>query len=228
MSNRIRAAIAQARSHQDFWGKGKTGELVYIALGDSTALGVGVEDPLQGYVGLLAARLADATGKTVRTINLAISGERSADLLRRQIPRFGSLPRPDFVTCVVGGNDVAFARRWNQEAFTSTIDSIAAGLPQHAVIGLVPSFGHSPFEYRVRRANQAIRAAATNRGLAVADLYSPTRALWPFRYWKHTSRDFFHPNGRGHMLWTDAIWPHLETQAAALIPARSDQAGGST
>lgn len=211
----IEGTIRQARSHQNYWHEPQSGEIVYIALGDSTAIGVGAPDPFQGYVGLLAARLGRATGRSIRTINLAVSGERTRDLLSRQIPRLDELPKPDFMTCVVGANDVAFApltRRFDSRPFAANISAILAGLPQHAVVGNVPSFGIWPYDGRVRRVNDLLEDGVTRNGLVLADLYSPTKQLWPWRYWRYASADFFHPNARGHKLWADVLWPLLEAQ----------------
>lgn len=210
------SVIRQARAYQEYWHAPTTGDLVYIVLGDSAALSVGAPDPQQGYVGLLSARLMRATGRSIRVINLAVSGERAADLLRRQVPRLKDLPDPHFVTCVVGGNDVAFhrfGRPYPVEAFTTSMTRIMEALPQHAIIGAVPSFGHWPFENRVRQANDVIRRITRARGMAFADLYEASRPLWPFRYTaSYVSRDLFHPNARGHRLWADALWPHLQAQ----------------
>ncbi len=210
------SVIRQARAYQEYWHSPTTGELTYIVLGDSAALSVGAPDPQQGYVGLLTSRLMRATGRSIRVINLAVSGERAADLLRRQIPQLPTLPAPDFITCVVGANDVAFAplrRPYPVEEFTTSMTKIVQALPPHAVVGAVPSFGHWPFEGRVQQTNSATRRIATAHGLGFADLYETTRPLWPFRYTAgYVSRDLFHPNARGHRLWADTIWPHLQAQ----------------
>lgn len=210
------SVIRQARAYQEYWHSPTAGELVYVVLGDSAALSVGAPDPLQGYVGLLSARLGRATGRSIRVINLAVSGERASDLLRRQIPQLDGLPQPDFITCLVGANDVAFhrlGRPYPVEAFTATMSRIVEALPRHAIVGAVPSFGYWPFENLVKQTNDAIRRVTTAHGLAFADLYESTRPLWPFRYTAgYVSRDLFHPNARGHALWADAIWPHLQAQ----------------
>lgn len=64
-------------------------------------------------------------------------------MLERQIPRLTGMPAPDFVTCVIGGNDVAWARVLDLEAFTQEIEAIAER-PKGAVIGSLPSSCTSP------------------------------------------------------------------------------------
>lgn len=223
MSARVRAAIEQARAHQKFWDQPRRGDDVYIAMGDSAGLGVGSPDPLKGYVGLLSDRLAERTGRSIRVINFCVSGEKARDVLWRQVPRLEREPAPDYLTCIVGGNDVAFTRRWDQSAFRGTMQEIAAALPSHAVLGLVPSFGRLPvFERRVRMANRAIREVGSEFGLDVADIYTPTRAQGFRQHLANLSPDFFHPNADGYRLWADAIWPLIDPGRPGEETARQD------
>ncbi len=53
------------------------GDLLYVALGDSTAQGIGASRPGNGYVGILADRIRALSGRTVRTVNLSVSGARA-------------------------------------------------------------------------------------------------------------------------------------------------------
>lgn len=215
MGTAIRRSVRQGREHRAYWDRPQRGELTYVALGDSAAVGVGVDDPHQGYVGLLAARLAETTARTVRTVNLAISGATATTLLREQIPQLSYAPRPDFVTCVIGGNDVAWEWWRRSHTFADPMGDVASRLPAGSVLGTVPSFGHWPYEGWVRRANDVIQRQAHRHGHAVADLYAPTRGLWPWRYSRVLADDFFHPNAAGHTLWADAIWPLLRPHEPA-------------
>ena len=71
------------------------GELLYVAIGDSAAQGVGARDLDASYVGLLAARCSGRPGRTVRVVNLSRYGARLADALDRQLPELaGAAPRP--------------------------------------------------------------------------------------------------------------------------------------
>lgn len=62
------------------------GDLLYVALGDSTAQGIGASRPGNGYVGILADRIRALSGRTVRTVNLSVSGARATDLVEHQLP----------------------------------------------------------------------------------------------------------------------------------------------
>lgn len=187
------------------WAYPQQGTLTYVALGDSAGVGVGVDDPTHCYVGLLAKRLVETTGHTVRVVNLSVSGARAIDVLEGQIPKLDTMPAPDVVTCVIGGNDVAWSRRFRADTFSRELEMIAARLPAGAVMASVPNFVHWPYEQRARRANRAIKRAASRYGHAFADLHSPTLR----EYLATFAGDWFHPNEQGHALWADAVWEHL-------------------
>lgn len=79
--------------------RGEAGGLLYVALGDSAAQGIGASRPERGYVGLIAQRLRDSTGKSVQVVNLSRAGARIGDVLDRQLPAVAALGRtPDLLT----------------------------------------------------------------------------------------------------------------------------------
>ena len=198
----------QSYTHRAYWDQPQSGTLTYVALGDSAGLGVGLHDPSRSYVALLAQRLQSTTGSHVCVVNLSVSGATAEDLLRDQIP---NMPDPSgnmAVTCVIGGNDVA-RLRFDAQAFAQTMEMIAARLPVGAVMGLVPRFGHWPYDKRVQLVNEAIRDAAATRAHRVADIYTPSVRLSMAQYMKTLARDFFHPNESGHVMWADAVWDQL-------------------
>ena len=209
MGTAARRSRRQARDHETYWARPQTGALTYVALGDSAGVGVGVDDPEHGYVGLIAERLAEATGQAVRTVNLSVSGARARDVLDTQIPQLSPMAAPDVVTCVIGGNDVAWAPIFRTGDFTETMQAIATRLPEGSVVGLVPYFLHWPYQARARRANEAIGAAAEVAGHAVADIHTATKNLSLAGYLRTFAGDRFHPNEHGHTLWAEAIWEHL-------------------
>lgn len=209
MGTAVRRSRNQSRNHSAHWAQPQEGTLTYVALGDSAAVGVGVNDPEQSYVGVVAGRLAKRTGEAIRVVNLAVSGAKARNVLRSQIPDLSAMPAPDVVTCVIGGNDVAWARAFRADDFALDIREIAARLPAGSVMGLVPNFMHWPYEGRARKANQAIREAASVRGHGVADIHTATKGLSLRGYMRTFADDCFHPNSAGHTLWADAIWEQL-------------------
>lgn len=209
MGTAARRSRRQARDHEAYWARPQTGTLTYVALGDSAGVGVGVDDPQHGYVGLIAERLAQTTGQAVRTVNLSVSGARAHDVLDTQVSQLSAVPTPDVLTCVVGGNDVAWAPIFRTRDFAATMQAITTRLPERSVVGLVPYFVHWPYQARARRANEAIGAAAEAGGHGVADIHAATKNLSLAGYLRTFAGDRFHPNEHGHTLWAEAIWEHL-------------------
>ncbi|WP_425310725.1 SGNH/GDSL hydrolase family protein [Ammonicoccus fulvus] len=209
MGTALRKSRQQALDHSEHWNRPHEGTLTYVALGDSAGVGVGVDDPALGYVGLVAKRLAETTRKTVGIVNLSVSGAKARDVLDSQVPKLSELPPPDFVTCVIGGNDVAWRRRFSADDFAHDMKMIAARLPQGSVIGQVPNFLHWPYEGRAKKANRGISQAAALHGHLVAEIHTVTKSLSLGSYMSTFADDYFHPNDKGHALWADAIWGQL-------------------
>ncbi len=85
----------------EYWStpRGEPGGLLYVALGDSAAQGIGASGPDRGYVSLIAQRLRVASKQPVEVVNLSRSGARISDVLSRQIPALEALGRrPDLIT----------------------------------------------------------------------------------------------------------------------------------
>lgn len=79
-----------------------SGPLKYVALGDSTGVGVGARDG--GYVIRLFRKLDQRRpGSTLK--NLCVSGATSEDILRNQVDA-GIAAQPDLVTVGIGINDI--------------------------------------------------------------------------------------------------------------------------
>lgn len=209
MGSAIRRSRRQARAHAAYWARPQVGTLRYVALGDSAGVGVGVDDARLGYVGLIAQRLERTTGQAVRTVNLCVSGARAQDVLSTQLPELAAIGAPDVVTCLIGGNDVAWAPFFDARRFAHTMTSIAARLPERSVLGTVPHFLHWPYETRARKANRAIHRAAEAGGHVIADIHAATKKLSLGRYLRTFAGDRFHPNEHGHALWAEAIWDHI-------------------
>ena len=179
--------------------------LLYVALGDSAAQGVGASSPSTSYVAVLAGRLGRRTGRPVRVVNLSVSGAKVADVVRDQLPRLAALDA-DVVTVAVGGNDVP---SYDPVRFRRDVEALLAGLPPHAVVADVPFFGGGRGERRALEAATHLAGAARARGLRVAALHERMAA----RGWRGMvtgyAADRFHPNDRGYRVWADAFWDAL-------------------
>lgn len=177
---------------------------VWVVLGDSTALGLGACHPLHGYVGQTRARLAEATGRDWRVVNLGVSGAQTAQVLRDQLPRLARLPvKPALVTCGVGANDILHTPPSRLRAALGTLIS---ELPHGAAVLDLPvpsgSFGLADGLGRyVARVNRVIHTAARARGLPVAPVSLRFRAPWRDKF----GPDNFHPSALGYRDWTAAL-----------------------
>jgi acyl-CoA thioesterase-1 len=194
--------------YRDYWSgpQGDPGGLVYVALGDSTAQGIGASRPERGYVGLLADRLRAATGRPVQVINLSRSGAKVADVVADQLPRLAHLSA-DIVTVGVGANDV---KRYDGAEFHRDVDALVAGLPAGTFVADVPWFMHGAIGRTSGEAAEYLASRAGARSLPVASLYRATRDRGWGAMLTDFAADWFHPNDRGHRVWADAFWAALE------------------
>lgn len=182
------------------------GRFFYLALGDSTAQGIGASVPGRSYVGQLTERIEAEIGEPVHVTNLAVSGATSALCARDQLPRAVNplKKHPDLVTVAIGANDIA---AWDPVAFHRNLSTILDALPPHTIVGEVPSF-HLPWRERtVRQANLILHAVAEARGLEVVPVYRATRERGLRGILTEFAEDAFHPNDRGYEVWADAFWP---------------------
>lgn len=126
----------------------------------------------------------------------------------------------DAVTCVVGGNDVAWPVRFRVDRFAAPLEEIAQRLPAGATLGTVPVFRIPPYESRVECANAAVRVIAARHGLGVADVHAATRRTSLRHQVSMLSHDLFHPNGAGYRDWARAVLPEVLRQVRGEAPTR--------
>jgi acyl-CoA thioesterase-1 len=190
------------------------GDLLYVAIGDSAAQGIGASAPNRGYVGILADHIRLATGRTLRVINLSVSGATVELAVRDQLPRLAKLT-PDFVTVAIGANDIA---QWDAAQFESGIRQVFAALPPHALVADLPCFHLPHNERKVAVANRIVRNVAEEHGLTVVPLHATTHREGWRSVFSQVANDMFHPNDRGYRVWADAFLPELSTVVAHRIP----------
>ena len=206
LTNRIPA-------HHLYWrerGRVREDSVLYVALGDSAALGLGASKPERGYVGLLAEEIGRATGKHVRVRNLAIDGATCAVVLKDELHR---VPKETALVCTidVGANDV-----WSfePERFRRELGEVYAALPEGAIVADVPSFSPVPVAGRVARMNRIVHEVAAEHGLTVVPLNATTAVGGPFDAIRNAAGDLFHPNDRGHVRWAEAFLPAVRARLA--------------
>ena len=211
----VLAEHASVAHDRRYWSvpRGPAGGLLYVALGDSAAQGIGASSPERGYVGLLANRMRRATGRPVQVVNLSRSGARVAEVIRTQLPRLRRL-HPDVVTVAIGGNDV---RSYVAADFARDVSTLTAQLPPGTAIADVPYFMHGWWERNAAEAADVVRRSAERHGLTIVPLHDALRRQGWSAMLTQTAADWFHPNDRGHEVWACAFWRALTT-AGTLDP----------
>lgn len=193
------------------------GELLYVAVGDSAAQGIGASKPHRGYVGTVAAHLRRTTGNTVRAVNLSVSGARLRETLQTQVPKLARL-EPDVITVSIGANDIA---DFDEVRFDRELRELADALPPHAIVADLPCFFFGEAERRVRIANAIVHRVVGEYGFTLVPLYQATRRQGAARMaLNQASADFFHPNDRGYRVWASAFLP-LVDRAVKALPTRA-------
>jgi len=196
--------------HSSFWRERRKapGELLYVAIGDSAAQGIGASRPAHSYVGVLAKRL----GPRWRVVNLGISGATVGMAIERELPALAGL-QPDLVTVSIGANDIA---GFDEERFARGIRELFDALPPHSIVADLPSFHFLPAERRVAVANRIVRDAAAARNLVVAPLHARTRRQGLWGVSTQFAGDLFHPNDRGYRVWASAFESAVDARVAAV------------
>jgi lysophospholipase L1-like esterase len=207
---RVKRSVAV---NAQYWSepRGEPGGLLYVALGDSAAQGIGASSPSNGYVALLAERLAAATGEPVQVVNLSSSGARIRDVLDTQLPALAALGRtPDVVTVAVGGNDI---RAYDRTTFEAEADRLTRALPPGTYVADAPYFMHGHWERDADQAAGLLRSSAAERGLQPVALHDALKQQGWQAMLTQFAADWFHPNDRGHRVWADAFWARMRPDA---------------
>jgi acyl-CoA thioesterase I len=203
--------------------------LRYVALGDSSGVGVGAQSD-GGYPERLFQRLK-ATGVHVGILNLAQNGATTRELIQGQVQKAIS-KQPALVTLGVGTNDV-----WRMvpiTTFAMNLDLMGkqlAGCGARVIVSNLFDLTQAPiallaetllriprqaFTRRVEEMNDRLNAIARKHGLELFDLFSLTRkeiAAHP----EYFSPDGFHPSAAGYDRWAELMWPQFESAAKACI-----------
>ena len=183
-------------------------------LGDSTAAGVGSDDARSTLPSLLAQRVARRTGRPVHVVGLGVSGARTEDVRRTQLPQIRDA---DVIVIVVGSNDVIHVTtppRMRDQTTDLLAAAAATGSP--VVLGGIPRFagvgalaqplravvdGYAAVLRDVQRDVAQSRPGVTF--VDIAALASPRFRGVP----EAMSGDEFHPSEVGYGFWADALAP---------------------
>jgi len=211
-----------------------------VLLGDSTALGVGVDMVSLTIGGQLSQLLADGisapgtepgTGplRQVALSSVGVSGSRTTDLAT-QVARALLGDHPDVAVILIGANDVTGLRRPAESAayLAAAVRRLRDANIQ-VVVGTCPDLGAAravapPLRQIMgffgRRMARAQASAAANAGAAVVDLGTVTGPV--FRADPGTlCHDGYHPSADGYRVWAHALLPAVAKAAAVSHALRS-------
>ena len=190
-----------------------------VLLGDSAAIGVGVEWLSETVGGQLARLLAEGSADTgerhVLLSSVGVAGSRSADLAT-QVARALLGDRPDVAVVLIGAHDATSMRSPDEAA--ELLGQAVRRLREsgvRVVVGTCPDLGAlraiAPPLRQVagmlgRRMAKAQARAVEAAGGAVVDLATETGAV--FRADAGTfCYDGFHPSADGYRVWAHALYP---------------------
>ncbi len=190
-----------------FWDRKskETGQLTYLALGDSAAQGIGASSPMRGYVGVIAKRYAAKTGQTVRIINPSKTGATVQDVLDEQVSVIKAT-KADLVTIEVGANDVT---RTEPEVFRLRFRELLGYLPDGTYVSNMPLFNSRRNRTEpAKTLTKVIEEELKNfPKLVLVDLQKQTtehQSIFGF------APDLFHPNNISYKNWADAFWLQID------------------
>ncbi len=174
--------------------------ITYIALGDSTAQGVGTRHVNKSYPFLLKLWLETHTSRHIRLINLSKSGAKVRDCVEHQLPKLVGL-KIQVLTVAVGANDM---KSYDKDRFKRDFTELLDALPPGSYVADIPSFtGRArKLEPMVLSANKTITALCKSRKVKLVHLHAKTKKLRSIRYF---SADYFHPNARAYKHWAEAF-----------------------
>ena len=191
--------------------------LRYVALGDSYTIGTATRSAAERWPDQLVARLAEDGPVLDLVANLGVNGFTSRDVIEAELAELGAL-RPEFVTLLVGVNDVVQGvpdPTYAQNA-GHILDELLAVLPANRIVSVAtPDYTVTPQgaaygdpatqAAAIRRNNEILRDLSAARGIAFVDIHDVSLRVATDR--SLVADDGLHPSGAQYALWVDRIAP---------------------
>jgi lysophospholipase L1-like esterase len=195
----------------------------YVALGDSYTIGTSVA-AAERYPNQLVAALGEAGVQLDLIANLGVNGYTSADLIRDELPALERL-RPEFVTILIGVNDVVqgVTETTYERNVATILDALLRRVPPTRIVAVaVPDYTATPAgadygdpddQHDAIVANNTIMARlAAARGIAFVDIFDVSLGAADDR--RLVADDGLHPSGYQYALWVERIAPVVERHIA--------------
>lgn len=191
--------------------------IVYLALGDSTGVGVGARKG-GGYVARLFERI-EREHPNSRIVNLCVSGAETSDVLRGQLDHVDGT-RPTLITLGIGINDLThgiepeqFARNYEEIVARLRAQTnapiVVTNIPDISAAPRVPVFMREGVSQRIQDFNKRLAEIARRRALVLVDAYEMSREVIN-AHPEFFSADGFHPSDEGYEYWAKMMWPAVK------------------
>lgn len=208
-------------------GGGGENAIRLLVLGDSMAVGVGVDTAEEALAGCVAAELTAHTGRPVRWRARGRNGATAKDVIRDYLDEAISEPT-DLVVIILGANDTMQVRPYwaFRRDIKRIVRMIAAQHPRAVVLmSALPAFHRfgllpEPLRGTLYLHAQSLEVSA-RRALEHFPRAHMTPPLPPYAA-DHFATDDFHPSAHGCREWAEFIVGDAVTHGiAALIPTRA-------
>jgi lysophospholipase L1-like esterase len=201
-------------------------------LGDSSAIGYGVDLPRETPGALLAAGLAERLHRPVELRCFGVIGAHSAELAPQRDEAIAW--QPDIAIVLIGGNDVTKLTRPSVATghLAATVRALRAAGAE-VVVGTCPDLGtirplQPPLRWLARQWSREMAAAQTiavveagGYAVSLGDLLGPEFAASPETMF---SADRFHPSAAGYRAASAALLPTV--LVAAGVPVEEEPVAG--
>jgi acyl-CoA thioesterase-1 len=193
----------------------KPGPIHYVALGDSTGVGVGARNG--GYPGRLFKHISERRPGS-RLTNFCVSGATTVAVLEGQLDQ-ALAAKADFITLGIGINDIGhgltveeFGK--NYEAILSRLKRdtgatiLVTNIPDISTAPRIPEVARRRYHQLIVDFNQRLDEIALRHSVPVFDIYTITHQELP-AHPEYLSSDGFHPSDKGYELWAEHMWPAI-------------------
>lgn len=200
-------ATAEQFPRDYYVGNPESSPLLYVAMGDSTVQGSGVQKVEDTGPYLFATALA-SKGNYVHVINLGVAGERVHGMREKQLPQLANLS-PDYITVTIGANDVThftnladFSRDItaviNELTDTKAQVFFATSIDVGQAPALPPLYAHATTRRAAKQTAMVRDIVSQNDSkIIIVDLFADGKLTDANKY----ASDRFHPNEAGYAVW---------------------------
>jgi lysophospholipase L1-like esterase len=191
--------------------------LRYLALGDSYTMCTGASDRSHRWPAIISKRVEESTCRPVELTNPAVNGFTTLDLIQHELRHVKEL-KPDFVTILIGVNDLVRGRSESSylESLTQIYDEVGSLrlAPGRVAAISIPDWWYTPGAAdfggaeHVRTLTESFNGAAEKQARRHAFLWVDIKEASTARIgtpgW--IASDDLHPGDAQYAAWAETIW----------------------